>query len=421
MRCYLNDSARVSVTATVSSGSLSYQWYLSTANSYTGSAIQGANQPEYRVNTSALGTSYYYCIVTNTSGSQTRAVTSGIIPVTVEELAVTSLAVETFPAKTVYTVGDVLDPAGLSLRVGDANGGSRVLSDTGAFSFYPTRLETAGTQNIEVGYQGLSCTFQVTVQPGAEQIQGIGVLTLPTKRDYQVGDTLDPAGLSIRVYTNNGQRDVTEGFICSPMAFDRAGTQTVTVSYEGLTCTFTLEIQEEEKPVSLVVATLPTKREYQVGDTLDTSGMVLQLITNRNNSQTLTADYICTPTVLETAGRQEISVFYKNLSTSFSVTVKQPLQTSPPPTSTTQPFTPVPVSPSVSAAPSAPVSPAPTSHVIEHQSHSTGASSALLVVIMVAALLGLGSIGAYVFIMNRGGMDGLSEQLKSFLDRFRKK
>ena len=67
------------------------------------------------------------------------------------------------------------------------------------------------------------------------------------------------------------------------------------------------------------------------------------------------------------------------------------------------------------------MSPAPTSHVIEHQSHSTGASSALLVVIMVAALLGLGSIGAYVFIMNRGGMDGLSEQLKSFLDRFRKK
>ena len=436
VRCYQGASAQVSVTATVSMGSLSYQWYRSADNSTYGTAIEGATQPVCPVDTANVGTSYYYCVVTNTVDSSARGVTSGVISVTVEALAVSSISVETLPVKTVYTVGETLDPAGLSLRVNYANGSSQVQTDTSAFSLYPTRLETAGTQNIELSYQGLKCTFQVTVQPGSEVIEGIGVLTLPTKRSYTVGDSLDTAGLSIRVYTNNGQRDVTEGFICSPLVFDRAGEQTVTVSYGDKTCTFTLTVQEEEKPASLIVKTLPTKRDYTVGETLDTTGLVLQEISTRNRARDVTEGFSCSPTELTVAGdRQQITVWYGDLSCTFNVNVKAAAQTSPPVSS--PPVSAAPVnSPAVTnppAAPAAPVqspsvpqgtvptSPPPTSHVIEHQSHETGAGSAFIVVIVVAAALGLGSLGGYVVIMNHGGFDAVAEKLKEFTARFRKK
>ena len=417
VNCFLNDYAQVSVTASVTSGSLTYQWYSNTANSIAGSTpIAGATQPVYQVNTSNLGTMYYYCTVTNTVDGQTKSVTSGLIPVTVGELTARSISMETYPTRRTYTAGDRLDPTGLSIRVDYTNGSSQVIYDTDAFGLYPTQLNTAGTQNVEVSYQGLTCIFQVTVEPAEEVITGIGVLTPPAKQKYTVGETLDTSGLSIRVYTNNGQRDVTTGFTCSPMTLERAGDQLITVSYEGFTCTFTLrDVQEEEKPTGIIVGSLPSKLNYMVGDTLDMTGLTLRLITNRNNAQDIYTGFTCSPSVLQTVGRQEITVSYEAFTCTFSVTVAAPPETSPPVQSTTQPFTPVPtVQPTVTPAPAA------TPHIIEHQSHSTGTSSALIVVIVIAAILGLGCLGAYVFIMNRGGMEGIFADLGALFARPKK-
>lgn len=422
VNCYRNDTAQVSVSATVLTGSLSYQWYSNTVESIAGSSpIPDATGPVCQVPTNELGTMYYYCTVTNTVDGQTRSVSSAIIPVTVGEPEVASISVETLPSRTVYTAGDRLDTAGLSIRVNYSNGSSRVLSDLSGFGLYPTQLNIAGTQNVEVSYQGLTCIFQVTVDPAEEIIEGIGVLTPPRKQRYNVGDTLDPAGLSIRVYTNNGQRDVSEGFGFSPERLDQTGEQTITVTYGDKTCTFNVWVEEAEKPVSLLVNALPTKLNYTVGETLDTSGMVLRLVTNRNSSQEISSGYTCTPTVLSTAGRQQITVTYENLTCSFSVNVTAAAQTSPPvttpPASTTQPFTPVP-----SVQPTA--TPVPTPHIIEHQSHDTGANGTLIAVIIVVALLGLLVLGSAIFIMNRGGPEAFSQEvsawLENLIDRFRK-
>ena len=109
---------------------------------------------------------------------------------------------ETLPEKTEYEAGDVLDPTGLSIRVQLSNGESYVVTE--GFALYPTRLEDAGTRSIEVNYEGLLCYFQVEVAEPPEVIEGIGVLSLPVKVVYDVGDMLDASGLGIRVYTNKG-------------------------------------------------------------------------------------------------------------------------------------------------------------------------------------------------------------------------
>lgn len=68
----INDTAALTVTASVSKGTLSYQWYTASGKINTGgTAVSGATNATYHAPTDAVGTSYYYCVVTNTDNSAT--------------------------------------------------------------------------------------------------------------------------------------------------------------------------------------------------------------------------------------------------------------------------------------------------------------------------------------------------------------
>ena len=409
--CSVNDKATVSVSASVSDGgSLSYQWYQSTTNSTAGAtAISGAVSDSYTVDTSSVGTMYYFCVVTNTSGGYSVSATSGVIPVTVKELTPESVSVKTLPTKTVYTVGDRLDTTGLTLEVRYNNGGTSIVRE--GFTVYPTRLAAAGTQTVEVEYKGKTCSFSVTVEQPEEQIEGIGVLTLPTKTEYTVGEELDPSGLSIRVYTNNGHRDVYTGLECSPGSFDKPGTQTVTVSYGGKTCTFRVSVKAEVKPVSLSVDKLPKKTEYTVGDKLDVSGLTLRETDSSGAFREISEGFDYTPKTLDKAGKQEISVTYGALSCRFTVTVKEKAAEAPQESQT----------PELPEEPETPVSP----------STERSTAKTVMAIVLIIAIIALAGSLVYMIIVKR--RDDLAEkQLEdkgsgddddelNFFDNFRKK
>ena len=57
-------------------GTLSYQWYSSSDANTSGTAIGGANSASYIPSTSDIGTTYYYCVVTNTKNDTTATATS---------------------------------------------------------------------------------------------------------------------------------------------------------------------------------------------------------------------------------------------------------------------------------------------------------------------------------------------------------
>jgi hypothetical protein len=83
----------LSVSASVNDGGdLGYQWYNSSTNSNSaGSPILGATNPNYTPLTSAVGTTYYYVVVTNTNnnvnGAKTANVTSNTAFVNVAGVA----------------------------------------------------------------------------------------------------------------------------------------------------------------------------------------------------------------------------------------------------------------------------------------------------------------------------------------------
>ena len=323
-----------------------------------------------------------------------------------------SISVESLPHQTQYTAGDVLNTEGFSVRVQMSDGSSYVASE--GMSFYPTRLEQAGTQSIEVTYAGKLCYFDVEVEPGEEIIEGIGVVTLPAKVIYEPGDLLEPEGLSVRVYTNNGHRDVAaEELVCSPMLLEEAGQQLITVSYEGHECTFTVTVLEEEAPETMAVYRLPYKLEYEVGDTLDPSGLILVVTSNRDTVDYLDEGYTCEPTVLEVPGSQEIRVSFGDLECVYHVNVKSSAAPiSPPPSAPsggTGELSPSPTAAAVTTAPDR-----STERFVEREEHP-GVS--LVGVIVIAAFLALVILAVYVFWMNRGGKDYFAESIRDLFRR----
>ncbi len=154
-----------------------------------------------------------------------------------------------------------------------------------------------------------------------QKIVSVTVQTPPSKTAYYVGDTLNTDGLSLAVtYDDNSKQTVSSGFTCNPATLTAAGTQTITVSYQGKTAVFPVTV----KAVALsgvTVKNYPVKNSYTVGDTLDTLGLCLTAAYNNGKTELVTSGFTCSPTQLKTVGTQEVTVAYKGKTTTFKVTV----------------------------------------------------------------------------------------------------
>ena len=416
--CYPNDEAAVSVSASAADGGvLSYQWYSSATSSIDYNVpIPGATAETLVVDTSRVGTTYYYCVVTNDNNGATAIATSSIVSVTVAELLVEEIAVSTLPKKTEYTFGSKLDTTGLSILVKYSNGTAASLQE--GFGVYPTELTKEGPQTITVSYGGRETAFTVTVAPEEEIIDGIGVLTLPNKTTYVVGEQLNPAGLSVRAYTNKGRRDISEGLVCTPTVFNSAGQQTVTVSYKAHTCTFTVTVNERVTTRSIAIAKLPSKTEYVVGDILDPTGLALTVTDSEGIITIVSTGYSCAPSRLDHTGTQPITVTYDGYTASFRVTVLQSASASPSPTASPSPA--VSPSPTVepSASPSPAATPAPTAAPTPSRHSSGNLAVRLMGVIVITGLLAAGVLLGYLYVINNGGFEMAWKTIKN---RFQKK
>lgn len=434
--CQLNAPLQLDISAySPDGGSLSYQWYFGQPGS---GAVIGNNSPSLGVGTSTPGTSYYYCVVTNTNNGMMKQAMSSAVSVTVEGgSTLNGINLYSYPYKTSYRVGESFDPNGLQLNLLYSDGSSQVIAS--GFSVDMPVFNYVGTQTINAYYEGYTCSFNVTVEEQAEVITGIGVLTLPSKTRYTIGETLDTAGLSVRAYNNSstGYRDISRDFLtCSPRELNVAGTQEILVTYGDKTCTFSVTVEEAEHPVSLAVESFPTRTTYTRGEKLDITGLVLKQISSRQNTQLISSGFTCTPSLLNTVGRQQITVYYGNLSTTFTVTVMDASATASPSPSTvptsvptslpTGAPTPVPSgmpTPVPSAAANVSPSPLPTVTPAVSRTNTRGHQSSLgrtlIGVIVTASLVALAVLGTYVFVMNQGGLEGAEQKLHELLGKNR--
>lgn len=109
-------------------GQLSYQWYQKTSASADGTMISGATSSTYRPPTSSIGLTYYYCVATNSKGTYSESVTSGVVGIRVvspPDPAKAPVITSDLPSDPItYTEGDAASP----LRIGAASPDGGVLS-----------------------------------------------------------------------------------------------------------------------------------------------------------------------------------------------------------------------------------------------------------------------------------------------------
>ena len=245
-----------------------------------------------------------------------------------EEITLASIKV-TPPAKTEYQEGEELDLTGMVVKAvySDNREVEVDLKDVKVEGYDKNQV---GTQTITVTYEGKTATFTVTVKEKAEEgkLESINV-TAPTKVEYQKGEELDLTGMVVTAIYSDGKEAVVDLNDVTIEGYnkDQVGTQTITVTYEGKTATFDVTVKEESgnpDVLDFIKVTAPTKVEYQKGEELDLTGMVVTAVYGDGHEVTVDLSEVTVEGYnKDQVGTQVITVTYAGKTASFTVTVKE--------------------------------------------------------------------------------------------------
>lgn len=258
----------------------------------------------------------------------------------------------------------VADQSQYNMLLDDYEIGTSAQKDQGANHDFEARLSglSAGSHTIHIQVYSDGNWVEVgtvdTVMPEVYKL--LKLTSYPSKTEYTVGEQLDTTGLTLKEIVtlssetvgNLSEQEITSGFTCTPTTLDTAGTQTVTVNYDGQSTSFDVTVKEKETPnptpddkddnktdpddttttkpdqnedklEKLEVETPPTKTMYVSGDTVDTTGLVLKATYSRSGEKLITDGYRCSPSVVYVTGKREITVRYDGGETSFEIYVKE--------------------------------------------------------------------------------------------------
>ena len=233
------------------------------------------------------------------------------------------------PAKTEYQEGEELDLNGMVVKAVYSDN-REVEVDLKDVKVEGYNKDQVGTQTITVTYEGKTATFTVTVTEKAEEgkLESISV-TAPAKTEYQKGEELDLTGMVVTAVYSDGTEAVVDLNDVTIEGYnkDQVGPQTITVTYEGKTATFDVTVKEESgnpDVLDFIKVTAPTKVEYQKGEELDLTGMVVTAVYGDGREVAVDLSEVTVEGYnKDQAGTQVITVTYAGKTASFTVTVKE--------------------------------------------------------------------------------------------------
>ena len=220
--------------------------------------------------------------------------------------------------KTEYIEGQPLDISNLKVIALYNDGTSEVIdASMDMISGYDANV--IGKQTITVTYKGKTTTFEINVK--AKSVTKIEV-TSPNELEYIEGQGLDLSGGKVKVFYDNGTSEeisLTDDMISGYDA-SIVGKQTITVTYQGKTATF--EINVKAKSVTKIEVTSPNKLEYIEGQGLDLSGGKVKVFYDNGTSEEISlTDDMISGYDASIVGKQTIIVTYQGKTATFDVNV----------------------------------------------------------------------------------------------------
>lgn len=158
--------------------------------------------------------------------------------VKVEPLKMTSIAITTPPEKTEFLEGTDIDLTGMIVTGTYNNEKTEEITDYTIEQY----SNTVGSRTIRISYGELNT--ELTVKFVRKSIISIQIASLPAKLLYSNDEaTLDTTGLTVNAIYNNGDIQPITNYTISGFYGTKSGKQTITVSCEGFSDTFEVEVK----------------------------------------------------------------------------------------------------------------------------------------------------------------------------------
>ncbi|WP_317437226.1 bacterial Ig-like domain-containing protein, partial [Thomasclavelia spiroformis] len=323
-----DDSLTMKVVSDVSWPFNNFDWY-KVLDDGSPQLVATTTKPEYTINNITKDDAGKYFVIYRVKGDLYRNIL--ITPyktVTVKEpLALDHLEVTS--TKTKYVIGQDFDPESLDITAYYNDDSSKKLNynDVTITGFDSSSL---GEKTITVTYKEdnkiVSTTFKIEIVE--KEVKDV-VLTPPTKVKYVEGQSLDLTGGKVIVSYNDDTSekiDLTSDMV-SGYDKDHLGKQTITVTYQGKTATFEVEVIKKEA-TKIELVTPPDKVEYIRGQKLNLEGARIKVTYNDGDTKLIdVTEKMCSGFDSSSLGQKTVTITYENKIVSFTVNVVERILT----------------------------------------------------------------------------------------------
>ncbi len=258
------------------------------------------------------------------------------------EKQIASISVKTNPTITAYEHGDTIDLTGGVIQVTyDDNSAEDIDMTDPSVSITTGSPADVNNPIVKLDYKGQETSFNITV---TDPIQSLSVATPMTQGEYDHGDTLNFAGLTLSAVTKSGAAttisSTTPGLTISETTaninspnftktsgssdVEVRGTQVIKFTYDGKTVQQTIIVND--KIASINVVTQPNKTVFKYGETLDITGATVKVTLESGDTTNINLpDGSATVSAFDntqTGSKQNLTVTINNKTASETIDVE---------------------------------------------------------------------------------------------------
>ena len=167
------------------------------------------------------------------------------------------------------------------------------VTDPDGAPFSEAVVQASGTYTVSiqttVGGETYTRSRDVYVDVLPDAVDRLEVVSGPTQTSYFVGQSVQTDGMSVYAWMKSGRavRLDPQQLSVSPAVLQTAGTQTVTLSYDGVQTTFTVQVKPVE-PVRAEVIRTPDKGVFTYKTAPDFAGLAVRVYYNDGSTRDVT-------------------------------------------------------------------------------------------------------------------------------------
>ncbi len=283
----------------------------------------------YKINNSAFKSQAIYANGYNiivSLGSST-----GTYKATVNKCNIESITAKDVSTDKIY-VGDTYSKDNRDIQITAVlSNGTKIdpiTSNSLSYVNYPTDTYTVSSDTLVYGKNKVTLTYagktyDYLIECDENELLSIELIAQPSKVNYITGSTFAPDGMKVQATYEDGtveEVDNSELELIGTTIAD--GENDILVTYGAyVTTSEPVKVYGFE---SMTVATMPSKTEYYVGDTIDFTGLTVNYTADGTTVETLDATQLTySQTTIDKIGDNEITVKYGEHSVTIVLTGKE--------------------------------------------------------------------------------------------------